>query len=126
MKRLFEVCPAARQGNRHQAKRRIEPDISEVTNMTHAHASAGAMRIGGSDAATIMGANRWKTLLQLWQEKTGRKPKDDLSEKESVQWGIKLEPIVLQSVLDSLGLPLEPDKQQVWLEQDQIKIAALD
>lgn len=86
--------------------------------MTHAHASAGAMRIGGSDAATIMGANRWKTLLQLWQEKTGRKPKDDLSEKESVQWGIKLEPIVLQSVLDSLGLPLEPDKQQVWLEQD--------
>lgn len=86
--------------------------------MTHAHASAGAMRIGGSDAATIMGANRWKTLLQLWQEKTGRKPKDDLSEKESVQWGIRLEPIVLKAVLDDLGVPLVPSQQQVWLEED--------
>jgi len=27
MKRLFEVCPAAPQGNRHQAKRRIEAQM---------------------------------------------------------------------------------------------------
>ncbi len=29
--------------------------------------------IGGSDAATILGLNPYKTNIDLWEEKTGRK-----------------------------------------------------
>ena len=29
--------------------------------------------IGGSDAATVLGKNPWKTNVELWEEKTGRR-----------------------------------------------------
>ena len=29
--------------------------------------------IGGSDAGVIIGKNKYKNILQLWEEKTGRK-----------------------------------------------------
>ena len=36
--------------------------------------------IGGSDAATILGLNPYKTSIDLWEEKTGRKDAEDISE----------------------------------------------
>lgn len=50
--------------------------------------------IGGSDIASIMNMNRWKTPLALWLEKTGSVEMEDLSKKESVHFGIKLEELV--------------------------------
>lgn len=47
--------------------------------------------IGGSDAATVLGLNKYKSPLTLWLEKTGRKPEDDLSGNEKVYWGKTLE-----------------------------------
>ena len=47
--------------------------------------------LGGSDAGIVMGLNPWRTRLELWQEKTGRAEPTDLSDIESVQWGIHLE-----------------------------------
>ena len=41
--------------------------------------------IGGSDAATIMGLNPYKTNVDLWEEKTGRKDAEDISDKSYVQ-----------------------------------------
>lgn len=32
--------------------------------------------IGGSDASTVAGFNKWKSQYQLWAEKTGRSEKD--------------------------------------------------
>lgn len=43
--------------------------------------------IGGSDAATIMGLNPYKTNVDLWEEKTGIKAADDISDKPYVQYG---------------------------------------
>lgn len=43
--------------------------------------------IGGSDAATIIGLNPYKTNIQLWEEKTGRKEALDISDKPYVQYG---------------------------------------
>lgn len=82
-------------------------------------------RIGGTDAATIMGANKFQTLLELWQIKTGRRPKPDLKDNEKVQWGIRLEAPVLAAVLEKYGIPLDPTKQQIWLE-DGIRVGYLD
>lgn len=50
--------------------------------------------IGGSDAPVILGVSSWKTPFELFQEKTGQKVEDDLSDVERVQWGIILEDVV--------------------------------
>lgn len=47
--------------------------------------------IGGSDAACIVGANPWKDNVRLWEEKTGLKDPDDLSNNPAVLYGIRAE-----------------------------------
>ena len=50
--------------------------------------------IGGSDAATILGLNPWKSNVDLWLEKTGQVIPEDISSKPYVQYGINAEPII--------------------------------
>lgn len=47
--------------------------------------------IGGSDAAAVMGRNPWKTNVELWEEKTGRREPEDIGGKPYVQYGTKVE-----------------------------------
>jgi len=47
--------------------------------------------IGGSDASAVVGMNPYKTNVQLWQEKTGRKEPEDISQKEYVKYGVDSE-----------------------------------
>ncbi len=48
--------------------------------------------IGGSDAAAAIGRSTFKTNVELWEEKTGRKTKnDDLSDNPRVQYGTQAE-----------------------------------
>lgn len=47
--------------------------------------------IGGSDAATIMGLNPYKSAYQLWMEKTGQAAPPDLSDNQYIYWGAKNE-----------------------------------
>ena len=56
--------------------------------------------IGGSEAAVIVGMNRWKSPFQLWLEKTGEVEPEDLSDNEFVYWGNVLE----QAVADRFEL----------------------
>ncbi len=48
-------------------------------------------RIGGSDAAAILGLNPYKTNVQLWEEKTGRRTAPDISDLPYVKYGTKAE-----------------------------------
>lgn len=50
--------------------------------------------IGGSDVAAIMGISAYKSPYEVWLEKTGRAEPEDLSGKESVEWGNRLESVV--------------------------------
>lgn len=43
--------------------------------------------IGGSDAACVIGRNPWKSNVDLWREKTGRKKPDDLNGNALVEYG---------------------------------------
>ena len=43
--------------------------------------------IGASDSGTIIGVNKWKTNLELWEEKTGRREPEDISDKPYVKYG---------------------------------------
>lgn len=47
--------------------------------------------IGGSDAACIVGANPWKSNIDLWEEKRGIKQPDDISDNPLVLYGIRAE-----------------------------------
>ena len=51
-------------------------------------------RIGGSDAACIVGMNPWKTNVQLWMEKTGQASAPDISDKDVVKYGVAAEPLL--------------------------------
>ena len=59
--------------------------------------------IGGSDAAVIVGLNRWKSPFQLWLEKTGREEPEDLSGNEYVYWGKVLEEVVANRFCELTG-----------------------
>lgn len=51
--------------------------------------------IGGSDAGTIMGVNKYKNIVQLWEEKTGRGK--ETFKSELAQRGNDLEPFIRQA-----------------------------
>lgn len=65
-----------------------------MANLTEAQHAARANGIGGSDAAVVCGLSRWKTPVELWQEKTGQVEPEDLDGKEFVQWGKLLEDVI--------------------------------
>lgn len=48
--------------------------------------------IGGSDAAVIMGVSPWKSLMDLWLEKTGQYVEG--IDSESMYWGRVLEDVI--------------------------------
>lgn len=50
-----------------------------------------AKRIGGSDAAAILGKSPYMTNEQLWEIKTGRREQEDISDKAVVQYGVAAE-----------------------------------
>lgn len=52
--------------------------------------------IGGSDAATVCGLNPWKSAYELWLEKTRQIVPDDISDREYIIWGNKLEPVIAE------------------------------
>lgn len=48
-------------------------------------------RIGGSDAASIVGMNPYRNNIELWQIKTGQLVPEDISEKPYVKYGTNAE-----------------------------------
>lgn len=50
--------------------------------------------IGGSDAAAVLGLSPWKTNVELWEEKTGRRADQDMSDNAYVQYGVAAEPLI--------------------------------
>lgn len=57
--------------------------------------------IGGSDAAAVLGLSKWKTPLEVWQEKRGDVgPQLD---NEPMLWGRALEPVIRQQYAERTG-----------------------
>lgn len=52
--------------------------------------------IGGSDASAIVGMNPYKSNIDLFEEKTGRKIPEDISDKPYVKYGTEAEPLIRQ------------------------------
>lgn len=47
--------------------------------------------IGASEASAIVGMNPYKTNVELWEEKTGRREPEDISDKPYVKYGTEAE-----------------------------------
>lgn len=63
-------------------------EVEEHSPYWHELRSKG---IGGSDAAALIGKNKYKTNIELWEEKTGITAPADLSNNEAVIFGSKAE-----------------------------------
>lgn len=63
----------------------------EINRQWHEQRDKG---IGGSDVSVIMGVNNWRTIGDLWREKTGRKQPEDLSHKPAIMLGNAMEPVL--------------------------------
>jgi putative phage-type endonuclease len=59
--------------------------------------------IGGSDGATVMGLNQYKTPYELYPEKTGQIEADDLSDNAAVHFGNVLEDVVATEYAERTG-----------------------
>lgn len=59
--------------------------------------------LGGSDAGTVCGLNKWKSSFQLWMEKTEQSEPDDLSGNEYTYWGTVLEEAVANRFCELTG-----------------------
>lgn len=58
--------------------------------------------LGGSDIAIVMGLSKYKTPMQLWQEKAGI-VEDDFTDSEPAYWGNQLEDLVAKEYAKRTG-----------------------
>ena len=60
------------------------------------------MGIGGSDVASLIGINKWKSPIELWMEKTGQK-NQVIEENESMMWGHIMESVIRNHFMEITG-----------------------
>lgn len=64
--------------------------------------------IGGSDVAPILGLSKWRTPLDIYNDKTSDEVDD--SDNASMEWGRRLEPVIRQKYADMTGMAVsQPD-----------------
>lgn len=71
--------------------------------------------VGGSDAATIMGANPWKQTYALWLEKREGAASFD---NEAMYWGRALESSIRVGFSDKMALTVRPLSNSVFIHPD--------
>lgn len=75
-----------------------------------------AGRIGGSDASCIVGMNPYKSNVELWEEKTGKKQAEDISDKPYVKYGTEAEShLRALFALDFPQYKVSYDENNMWL-----------
>ena len=65
--------------------------VTMKTLASHDEWLASRKKIGGSDAACILGLNPYKSNIELFDIKTGRAEQEDISEKPYVKYGTEAE-----------------------------------
>jgi len=73
--------------------------------------------IGGSEAGTVLGVNKYQTNVDLWSIKCGLKKRPDLSDNEAVMYGKKAEEYI--RALFILDYPqYNVDYHEFWMYQN--------
>lgn len=67
--------------------------------------------IGGSDVASVLGLNKYKSAFELWSEKTGLVQQEDLSHRIPILIGNELEDLVARIFTTETGLKVRKDNK---------------
>lgn len=81
--------------------------IAEVTTLSPERAALRARHVGASEVAALFGLHPYKTKFELWHEKAGNLPDDDLSGNDRVFWGVMLEQAIGQGIAAKTGWNLQ-------------------
>lgn len=81
--------------------------------------------IGGSDVATILGLNPYKTAFTLWLEKTGQ-VKPAPIDNEYVEWGNILEPVIRDKFARETGFQVKENPYVLQHDDHDFMIANID
>lgn len=80
--------------------------------------------IGGSDVASVLGLNPWRTPYDLWMDKTGQVPHSE--ENAAMHFGTILEQVVADEFVLRTGKKVRRDNQMHRTGKDNFQIANLD
>lgn len=80
--------------------------------------------IGGSDAAAVLGLSKWKTPLQVYQEKRGEL--GSTPDNESMLWGRALEPVIRQQYAERTGRIVRVPESIIAHPEHAFMLANLD
>ena len=81
--------------------------------------------IGGSDVSVIAGINPYRSVYQLWLEKTGQITPEE-TENEYTQFGTLLEPIVRKVFTQKTGIKVRKKNMLLQSEEYPFMLANLD
>lgn len=82
--------------------------------------------LGGSDTATILGLNPYKSSYQLWLEKTGRSEPEDISNKFAVKRGNDMESLVAKWFTDETGMIVRRDNRTITNDDFPFMLGHID
>jgi len=80
--------------------------------------------LGGSDASVVCGINCWKSPIELWLEKTGQVPAQEVG--EAAYWGTCLEPLIREEFALRSGIKVLPVNQILRSKEHSFMLANLD
>ena len=81
--------------------------------------------IGGSDVATILGLNPYKSVFTLWLEKTGQIEPPVLN-NEYIEWGNILEPVIREKFAKETGFEVKENHWVMLHDQHDFMVANVD
>lgn len=80
--------------------------------------------IGGSDAAAVLGLSKYKTPLQVYQEKRGEL--GEIPDNEPMLWGRVLEPVIRQQYAERTGQVVRLPEGIIRSERHPFMLATVD
>ena len=81
--------------------------------------------IGGSDVATILGLNPYKTAFTLWLEKTGQIEPPEIN-NEYIEWGNLLEPVIREKFAKETGFEVFENPYVLQHDTYEFMVANID
>ena len=99
--------------------------VAKTTEISHADwLDARRKGVGGSDAAAVCGLSRYSSALNVWLQKTGRKPATP--DNEAMQWGRLLEPVVREEFSHRTSLTVKECPYILQSREHPFMIANVD
>jgi putative phage-type endonuclease len=80
--------------------------------------------IGGSDVAVICGLSKYKSVLQLWMEKTGQLEPEEAG--EAAYWGNVMEPIIRNEFANRTGFKVDTINSMLKHPEHAFMLANVD